>query len=167
MLRALPLPQAVPGALFLSAMPGRCEPLAECFEGVSRQNVTHIVCLTLADEIAAESPEYLKAIEAGALPCEHGIFGLEDHGVATDRGQFLALAKDIAARLGRGERIMIHCKAGIGRTGTLAISVLLVLGMPLDKAITTVEQSGSRPETEEQSEFIQWVAGQGAEGRKQ
>lgn len=47
--------------------------------------------------------------------------------------------------LQRGERILIHCLAGLGRTGTIAARLLVELGMEPDAAIQTVRRA--RPGT--------------------
>ena len=54
--------------------------------------------------------------------------------------------------------MLAHCGAGIGRTGTLAASVLVFLGVPLDQALETVHAAGSYPERPEQLELVEWVA---------
>ncbi|SEO84369.1 dual specificity protein phosphatase family protein [Aquisalimonas asiatica] len=41
-------------------------------------------------------------------------------------------------RLDRGERIVIHCLGGLGRTGLAACRVLVERGMPAQKALETV-----------------------------
>ncbi|EAR20226.1 cyclin-dependent kinase inhibitor 3 family protein [Nitrococcus mobilis] len=44
----------------------------------------------------------------------------------------------VRARLRRGERIMIHCLAGLGRTGTVAARILIEFGSTPRDAITHV-----------------------------
>ena len=41
-------------------------------------------------------------------------------------------------RLKQGEGVLLHCGAGIGRAGTIAVAVLLAMGEPLDVACRTV-----------------------------
>ena len=83
---------------------------------------------------------------------------ISDFGVPQDREKFLALAKNVADWLRQGEKIMIHCGAGIGRTGTLAVSVLLMLGSTLKEASQKVRESGSQPETDGQRALVKWIA---------
>lgn len=51
----------------------------------------------------------------------------------------------LVRRLAAGERVVIHCAAGLGRTGTLAAQLLVHAGMSGDEAIATVR--ASRPGT--------------------
>jgi hypothetical protein len=60
------------------------------------------------------------------------MFAVADYGIPEDRETFWHLAQCLAAGLHSGERVLIHGGAGIGRTGTLAICVLLALGMTVD-----------------------------------
>jgi protein-tyrosine phosphatase len=55
---------------------------------------------------------------------------------------------------------LIHCGAGIGRTGTLAAGVLIVLGMDEPDALKNVDDAGSHPERRSQREVIRWIARQ-------
>jgi len=45
---------------------------------------------------------------------------------------------DLTHRLHNSESLIIHCAAGIGRAGTTAIAVLMLLGMDMDDAKTHV-----------------------------
>jgi protein-tyrosine phosphatase len=57
-----------------------------------------------------------------------------------------------------GEVMLIHCAGGLGRTAMLAISVLLALGEPIDKAESAVSRAGSIVETMPQIEMLSWCA---------
>lgn len=48
---------------------------------------------------------------------------------------------DLIARLARGERVFIHCKGGLGRTGTLAAELLVSLGEEMESAIRRVRHA--------------------------
>jgi protein-tyrosine phosphatase len=61
----------------------------------------------------------------------------------------------VTAGLARGDRIAIHCAAGLGRTGMLVAKLLVDLGMPAGTAIQTVrEQRPGAIETAQQEAFV-------------
>lgn len=158
MLRPVRMPDGVAGGLWLSGMPGYHEPLEHTWDQVRRRGVQAIVCLAGPDEVHLGSPSYAAALEAKRLPCPVEPFPIPDLGAPDDREAFWALASKIAAQLQAGGRVMVHCRAGIGRTGTLATCILLALGEPWARAEQAVSAAGSRPETAEQGELVAWFA---------
>ena len=52
--------------------------------------------------------------------------------------------------------IVVHCAAGIGRAGTTAVAILMILGMPMYEALAHVRahRPMAGPETGRQEEFI-------------
>ena len=53
--------------------------------------------------------------------------------------------------------VLIHCAGGLGRTAMLAVSVLLVLGEPMNE-VSAVSRAGSMVETMPQIEMLSWCA---------
>lgn len=103
-------------------------------------DATGVVCLTEADELDGRYPEYLAWLQSAPQRAIwrpiHDLHAppLE---VATE------LVEAIVARLAAGERLILHCAAGIGRSGTVAVCVLVELGVPLDEALAVV--AANRP----------------------
>ena len=61
----------------------------------------------------------------------------------------------IARRLPKaGDAVMLHCAAGIGRTGTAAACLLKRLGLSSSEAIQRVRDAGSNPENALQSGLV-------------
>jgi protein-tyrosine phosphatase len=141
-------------------MPGRYEAIESVWHQVRIQAVCAIVCLAEKDEIHEKSSEYARALEAGTVPCSVLRFEIPDRGAPGDRDAFWALAGDVAKRLQSGEVVLIHCAGGVGRTATLAISVLLALGESAGEARSVVSRAGSTVETAPQSQLISWCAAQ-------
>ena len=146
------------GRLYLAAMPGRHGPLAQMWADLRRDGVQVIVCLAEPEEIRGKSAAYAAALEVQAVPCPVESFPVADFGVPDDREAFWALACRVAGRLMAGEAAMIHCGAGIGRTGTLATCVLLALGEPPARAEQAISAAGSHPETTAQRALVAWCA---------
>ena len=161
MFRRVDLPARVPGRLLLHSMPGRYEAIESVWDQVRIEAVRVIVCLAEKDEIHEKSFEYAQALEAGTVPCSVLHFEIPDRHAPEDRDGFWALAGDVAQRLQSGGNVLIHCAGGVGRTATLAISVLLALGEPASAARSVVSRAGSTVETAPQSRLISWCASQG------
>ena len=51
---------------------------------------------------------------------------------------WIKVVQNIVDRIQQGEHILVHCKGGLGRSGTIAALLLIELGIPNDKAIIQV-----------------------------
>lgn len=156
--------------LYFSAMPGRTKyarPTYEVSEWLSEMQANDIhtvVCLAPERDIQAESSAYAGWRQArGQDPAGFKLidFPIVDFGIPEqDRiPAFRALARDLADRVEQGEKVYIHCGAGIGRTGTLAVAILMALGYEYKKAYDEIYAAGSHPETPAQRQFLESRAG--------
>jgi protein-tyrosine phosphatase len=70
--------------------------------------------------------------------------------------EILPLYQGVIDRLRRGESVIAHCAAGIGRAGTLAVAVCQLAGMPLNEALRHVRQHrpGAGPEVGSQLDAV-------------
>jgi protein-tyrosine phosphatase len=157
--RTVMLPRDASGSLYLHSMPGRYDSLSASVTEIENKEIDIVISLTSLEEIRQKSPEYANAIDDKSLEFERMEFPIIDFGIPQDSIAFLDLAKNLAGRLKSGENLLIHCGAGIGRTGTLAASVLISLGKNLNESLDAVRNAGSNPETEEQMDLVRWVAG--------
>lgn len=157
MFRKVKLPAHVAGQLFLHSMPGRHESLDDSIKEIDEKGISKVVSLTSLQEIEEISPEFAEAIHSHTFQINRISFPIEDYSIPSEPYAFIDLANDLATALKNGERILIHCAGGIGRTGTLAVSVLLSLGIEQSKARQLVKIAGSGPVTPEQKTFLNWV----------
>ena len=158
MLRPVSLPSSIPGKLYLHSMPGRYEPFDQTVAAIRMRGITEVICLVPLEEIEIKSPDYARALKNGGTAWRQVMFPIVDYGVPKERDSYLKLVMQVAGSLRKGTNVLAHCGAGIGRTGTLAASVLVYLGVPLDQALETVHAAGSYPERPEQLELVEWVA---------
>ena len=162
MFRSVVLPEAIKGRLYLHSMPGRYEPYEATREAIRMKGIAQVVCLTSLDEIAGKSPDYARALQRNAIPWQQIMFPIVDFGVPADLDKFWELIQSISAALRAGENVLVHCAAGIGRTGTVASCVLTALGMTPEAASAQVQAAGSYAERPEQVALIRWAAAQEA-----
>lgn len=136
-------------------MPGRCEPIEQFFMEVDEHEIDHILCLVSDEEIAEKSPDYLEAIQRDTIPARLWQHEIPDYGVPEQAVEILQAVESMKQVLIRGESVVIHCAAGVGRTGMVAVLLLTRLGLSLPTATRAIERAGSAPETQEQWNFLE------------
>lgn len=150
-----PLADATPGALFRSAMPFRHDDGALLDEAAAA-GVRAIVWLVPLEEGRSRADRDL-----GAEYAARGFVGLhlpiEDFGTPTDLAAFEARIEDVAARLRAGEGILVHCLAGVGRTGMfLACLIGRLSGLASPACVDWVRaRIPNAVETEAQRAFVE------------
>src|SRR3954470_4018101 len=129
----IPLPSALPGRLFLC---GKHAIGPDHLALMERVGATTVVCLNEMYELDERYPAYTEWVRANrgthAVHCPIPDLHAPTLEVLT------GLVDDIHARLAAGEVIIVHCAGGIGRSGTVAVAVLLHAGVPMEDALVTV-----------------------------
>ncbi len=154
--RQVRLPAEVTGSLWLSSMPGRFAAWSEFERDARDAGLEMVVCLTSRDEMLELSPTYHAAIARGDAPYEWVNLPVPNFGVPDDRDAFRRGVAHIAQALRHGKPVMMHCAAGMGRTGSAAACVLKALGLPIREALQRVREAGSNPQNATQSGFVEW-----------
>lgn len=143
------------GPLYVHSLPGmQKESLASFIDDLRQAVVSHIVCLVEDWELHDLAPAYLKAIQGGALPAKVTRLPISDGRAPEDRDAFIKLVSEVALSLQQGKAVLVHCRGGIGRTGTFAVAVLMKLGFIPEEALRIVRDEGPGPETREQELFL-------------
>lgn len=158
--RAVTLPPATPGTLWLSSMPGRTLDWPDFVAEARATKLGLVVCLTPVEEVEELSPAYAAAVQQRQAPFEaEGSWMLlpaRNFGAPADPVRFRQGIESIAQRLQAGEAVLLHCAAGMGRTGTAAACVLKSLGLSASMAIQRTREAGSNPQNALQSGVIEW-----------
>ena len=155
-LRPVVLPPDVPGKLWLASMPGRFGPWQSFDREARRVGLSLVVCLTPRNEIAELSPAYHAALDQGTLPFRWQNLPMPNFGLPEDPPAFRRDIAQIAQALRQGDAVMLHCAAGLGRTGTAAACVLKALGLDGEQALERVRDAGSNPQNAKQSGLVGW-----------
>ncbi|MDH3712276.1 MAG: protein tyrosine phosphatase [Gammaproteobacteria bacterium] len=130
--------------------------LPEQVAGLRRRGVAVLVSLLQTHE-----RDSLGLADTGHLCARQGIEYLshpvEDLQVPTDSEAFAKLALALKDRLLAGTGIAIHCRAGIGRSGLLAASVLVACGFTPAEAFAEISaaRGASVPEVPAQGLWLQ------------
>lgn len=166
------------GLLLLGPCPGRREEaldntatlsaLTEDLSRLAALGATGLLSLVEAKEFPGGRDSFATAVHATGLEWTH--FAIPDYGVP-DTG-FMADWRrlDLARRLREGESWAMHCRAGLGRTGTIAALLLVENGAGAADAIAQIrrEHDAAAVETEAQENFLiahEQRAGQPARAR--
>ena len=152
--RPLPLPSTITGRLWLQSMPGRLESWGAFLDEARARQLNVVVCLNPLEEVAQLSPSYHKAIAEGRLPFRWQHLPMRDFGLGADPAAFRRGVEQVSHSLVLGENVLLHCAAGIGRTGTVAACVLKHLGLPNAEALRQARAAGSNPQSALQSGWI-------------
>lgn len=155
-LRRVRLPSELPGQLWLGSMPGRFEGWNAFQQDAERARLALVVCLTPRAELSELSPEYDAAVARGRTPFRWLHVPMRNFGLPEDPAAFRRDVNAIAEGIRNGDAVLLHCAAGLGRTGTAAACVLKALGLEASEALQRVRDAGSNPQNAEQSGLVDW-----------
>jgi protein-tyrosine phosphatase len=144
----------VTGALAIAARPRAGDWLEDEIAAWRRDGVGAVVSLLDAEEIAelGLQEEHARCEAAGLAFLS---FPIPDRAPPDSLAKTQALVEDIERRLASGEGVAIHCRAGIGRSATIAACVLIALGLSPHDAFTRIAAARGVevPDTQKQREF--------------
>ncbi len=153
---------AFAGAIGLTRLPGiLLSSLANDLGAIRAAGATCLITLTEARELRwAGRGNFGAAVERAGLVWHH--LPIRDLGVPDARfeAEWQAVGPELRGRLAGGERLVIHCYAGLGRTGLITARLLVEFGEDPDRAIALVRSArrGSI-QTAEQETYLRAVAG--------
>lgn len=142
------------GTLSVMAKPISNEWIEEEFNGLKQLGIDKIVSLLEKFEqcefgLAQEESLCIKN------NMEYASFPIADRGLPnTQRAQ--AIIKQLFTEISEGKHIVVHCRAGIGRTGMIAAGILVNAGKTHQQALELVSSARGvqAPDTEEQAQWL-------------
>lgn len=154
------------GRIGLTHCPGRTLPspgrdLAADLDAIAATGARLVVTLVEAHEL-----ELLGVASLGADLARRGIawhhLPIVDFGVPDSafEAAWNEAGADIHARLDRGETLVVHCRGGLGRTGTIAARLMVERGADPEEAMAAIRTA--RPgtiETAAQEKHVRQAAG--------
>jgi protein-tyrosine phosphatase len=143
------------GSVSVMAKPVAGEWIDDEFSGISKHGITRIISLlerSEAYEVGLKDEE----IYAEKHQLEFVSYPIPDRGLPSSINEFSRFTKDLYQSAAKGNNIVIHCRAGIGRTGIVAAGVLLHCGFTAEQAFKHIsEKRGvSVPDTPEQENWV-------------
>ena len=102
-----------------------------------------IVCLCERPELTDRYPAYVEWLELQARPDGQAVwFPIPDlHAPSLERVR--PFLDELGGHVQAGRSLLMHCGAGIGRTGTMAAALLMHMGIPHEEALSNV--ASARP----------------------
>ncbi len=137
------------------AKPVAGEWVDEEFSGLARAGLEQVISLMEAREAQA-----VGLGDEQALCAKHGLrfvsYPIVDRGLPTDVVGFAGFVRQLYAEIAGGLSSVVHCRAGIGRTGLVAAAVLLHTGVSVDQALRHISscRGVQVPDTDEQRDWL-------------
>ena len=160
------LPTPWPGKVGLTFAPGKRDPYspngpwdrdlaADLARLRNAYEVTHLVTLMEDHELELLHNSALRAEAANAGLQPHRL-PIVDVSVPQDRAAVLRLVLDITAWAQQGNNVVIHCRGGLGRSGTIGGCVLRAAGFDGESALAALAEARAPncPETTEQRNYV-------------
>ena len=151
------IPLEVPGALFVSPMPYGRYDHERVFRKIRAEHINRAVVLLSDDEIRKRCSRDLKKLYR-----RHDIqvtqFPMVDF-LQPGHARMDMLIPELVQALRNGERMVVHCHAGVGRSSLIVVCLCAVLAdLPVDDAMAFVKSRMETNITVEQKNFIRgWI----------
>lgn len=143
------------GRLCVMAKPTSGEWIDEEFDAIKAFGISRVVSLLEAPEAysvgLSKEHQYCRDRELDFVQYE-----IKDRGIPVSEKEFLTFIQTLHTSISEGQDTVIHCRAGIGRTGIVAAAIFIKNGVSGVKSFEIV--TGARrvevPDTEQQKNYV-------------
>jgi protein-tyrosine phosphatase len=143
------------GSFALMARPGSGSSVAADIVDIAAQGYNRVASMLADDEaqmlgLAKEKQQ----VEQASMAFDQ--FAIVDMQLPQSLQAFAEFSRDLYQRASSGENVVVHCRAGIGRSGITAAAVLLHHGMLAEDAFAQISHKRGLavPDTQEQYDWI-------------
>lgn len=154
---------AFPGRIGLTHCPGRrVGSIGGELAQIQESGATAVVTLLQSEELSELGLEHLGDLVGRAGMAWHHL-PIVDFGVPGDafEARWTTVGHDLRDRLARAETVVVHCFAGLGRSGMVAARLLVEHGEPPERALRLVRRARAGAVQNEAQE--RWVLELGGE----
>jgi len=150
-----PITAAAPNRFAIVACPRGGDWLFDELRALASEGIDVLVSM-LTEEEANGLDLQRESEECGVLAISFVNLPIPDRSVPSDRNDFLQHVEQLAEMVRKGRFVGVHCRASIGRSSILVVSVLMRLGWKAEDAFHAVESARgcSIPDTSEQREWV-------------
>jgi protein-tyrosine phosphatase len=147
--------EAAPNRIAIVARPRGGDWLCDELSALSREGIDVLVSM-LTEEETNDLGLHRESGECEAAAIKFINLPIPDRSVPSDRDVFLRSVEHLAEMVRAGRSLGVHCRASIGRSSVLVVSVLVRLGWDANKAFYAVESARgcSIPDTPEQRQWV-------------
>ena len=150
-----PIKGAAPNRIAIVARPRGGDWLGDEIRALASEGIDVLVSM-LAEEESTELGLERESDDCGAAAITFMKLPVPDRSVPPDTEVFLHAVERLAQLAREGKYIGVHCRASIGRSSVLAVSVLVRLGWGANEAFDAVESARGCP-IPDTAEQRQWV----------
>mgnify|MGYP005730202745 FL=1 len=125
-----------PAILGMSPLPGLTGDFLADVEKIFNWNPTTIVSLTPKKEMEdLGASDFVSMIAKERIPWVH--FPIKDFSIVDQQQEVLweKISKNINLQINNGNRILVHCRGGCGRTGMIVLRFMIEFGEDPEKAL--------------------------------
>ncbi len=150
-----PINAAAPNRVAIVARPRGGDWLRDEVSALSTEGIDVLVSM-LTEEESIELGLESESEDCEAVAIKFVNLPIPDRSVPSDADDFLRSVERLTEMVRDGRSLAVHCRASIGRSSVLAVSVLVRLGWDANEAFHAVESARgcSIPDTPEQRQWV-------------